>query len=126
MQTVGLKGFRCYLLQTRLWYYQRETQVYRAYCRILIKGELDIPIFQSAFQQVINQYDILRTQFYNVPGMQIPMQVVRQESRACCPFINLEGLNSTEQDAQIDQHCNVEPFNLENEPLIRALLLKTS
>src|SRR5438874_6930700 len=126
MQMAGLKGSRLSLQQVRLWPWQRESQVYRAWCAVLLEGELDRDSLQKALQHVVCRHEILRTIFHVVPGMEVPMQVVTAFTQVSCPTISLENLSEPGQVALLNEYlaaAQEEPFDLVHGPLLRVMLL---
>src|SRR5262245_52971662 len=75
---VELEGYRLSALQQRVWQLQRaSSNVYRAQCAVLVEGELDQARLRAALEQVVQQHEILRTVFQQLPGMEQPLQVIR-------------------------------------------------
>src|SRR5689334_7575069 len=81
MQTAMLKGSRLSLQQARLWSLQgRDQEVYCTQCAVLLEGQLQTATLQQALQQMVRQHKILRTTFYSLPGVDMPMQVVTSDT----------------------------------------------
>lgn len=79
MQVVeSIEGFRLSPQQEHLWLLQQIDQswAYRSDCAILIEGNIDLNNLELALQDVVNRYEILRTNFICLPGMTIPVQVI--------------------------------------------------
>ncbi|MBF1989864.1 non-ribosomal peptide synthetase [Fischerella thermalis] len=70
------QGFQLSPQQKRLWLLQQNNSVYRAYCAILITGNLQVNILKNALQKVVDRNEILRTKFYRPQGIKIPSQVI--------------------------------------------------
>ncbi|MCX6580369.1 MAG: amino acid adenylation domain-containing protein [Candidatus Aminicenantes bacterium] len=58
----------------------------------IIKGKLDIPLFEKSFNLLIRRYDVLRTIFV-YEKIQKPKQVVLKKVQAVINFEDLSGLN---------------------------------
>jgi len=74
-QTV--EGYRLSPQQRRLWLIQNALGTAFARCTIAIDGPLDVPRLSAALQQLSERHSILRTSFCSVPGVRVPLQVVR-------------------------------------------------
>ena len=91
-------------------------------------GDLDVPAFQQAWQEVIDRHPVLRT-FFVWEGVETPVQVVRQKApmpfdvedwRQFCPDDRKARLESL-------RHKDLERgFDLSQAPLMRAVLLQTA
>src|SRR5687767_1565365 len=76
-QQSALTGYRLSPQQRRLWALLRSGP-YRTKCAVSIKGHLEIRHLKAAAQRVLARHEILRTAFQSLPGMTIPMQVIRE------------------------------------------------
>ncbi len=129
MQTASLKGAHLSLQQMRLWPFQQNSRAYRAQCAIRVEGELNVAILLRALQEVIRQHEILRTGFYSLPGMDVPMQIISDDCKLFYATINLEGLCDAEQIAQLDTCFDLLPGKLDSSgrgAIISALLAQMS
>src|SRR5258707_10228527 len=98
MQTAGLKGSHFSLQQKRLWSMLEENTVYCVQCAVFLRGQLDITVFLQALRQMVAQREILRTTFYTMPGMNIPVQVIGHLPDVLCPIVDLQTLDSSMQE----------------------------
>ncbi|BAY10175.1 non-ribosomal peptide synthetase [Calothrix sp. NIES-2098] len=72
-----MQGFRLSPQQKHLWQLQEVNSLpYRCQCAVLITGIIDINILKQALEKVVLRHEILRTNFYCLPGMSIPLQVI--------------------------------------------------
>jgi amino acid adenylation domain-containing protein len=73
------QGFRLSPHQRRLWLLQRGEAVppYRCHCALRIHGRLDHAALASALADVVAAQEILRTGFPSLPGLTLPLQVIR-------------------------------------------------
>src|SRR5450432_1676940 len=101
MQKVTSKAFPLSVQQTRLWSLWQESQIYRAQCLLLLEGDLDRELFEHTIQYVLSRHDILRTLFYPLPGMELPMQIVSSQANFSCTVIHLEHEDKQQQDQHI-------------------------
>ncbi|MBW4698401.1 MAG: amino acid adenylation domain-containing protein [Aphanocapsa lilacina HA4352-LM1] len=81
MASQKLEGYALSPQQQRLWRLQQRhrTQPYRALCTVSIEGKLDRAALGAAWQQVVGHHEILRTVFEALPGMVLPLQVIRTD-----------------------------------------------
>ncbi|GHO60123.1 non-ribosomal peptide synthetase [Ktedonobacter robiniae] len=130
MQATSFKGFNLSIQQARLWTLQGESQAYLSLCAARLEGTLDMMLFLRAFQSLIEQHTILRTTFYCLPDMDIPLQVVIDDARINCPVLDLSNLALDAQQIQIDacfSHLQTCPTDLTQlSLLLRTGLLRLS
>src|SRR5690242_8414354 len=127
MKTVDLKGARLSPQQSRLWHWLHEKPWYRVQCALEITGDIEEDIFQQALQHVVDHNEILRTTFTYVPGMEMPMQAIREYVEISCPVINIEQSIVKGSQAALEEHWHEllwRPFDLEHGPLFYAELLR--
>ncbi|BAZ54101.1 amino acid adenylation domain protein [Nostoc sp. NIES-4103] len=89
MQTETISGFQLAPQQKRLWNLQQNSSAFCSQARILIKGNLQPEILQTAIEQVVNIHDILRTSFYRPPGVLTPVMVVANQSLFNWKYLDL-------------------------------------
>src|SRR5215216_3708121 len=84
---VELEGYRLSAAQQRIWQLEpgssngeHRPQVYRTQCAVLLEGELDHARLRTALKQTVQQHEILRTVFQQLPGMAQPLQVIRERA----------------------------------------------
>ena len=85
----------------------------------------DPKAWQQAWQQVVNQYDVLRTEF-DWSDKQ-PLQLVRQSATLPWQEYDWQALTAHEQEAQLEALLKAEReqgFELDNAPLMRCILIK--
>ncbi|MBD2483967.1 non-ribosomal peptide synthetase [Planktothrix sp. FACHB-1365] len=114
--------------QARLWFLdqlQPESAFYNIPHIFRLHGQLNIKILENSLNEIIRRHEALRTNFTTNDGN--PVQIIR-------PYLHLELLilnvldlsdEARESEAQrlVNQFAN-QPFNLQNEPLIRSYLLQ--
>ncbi|MEE8584564.1 MAG: condensation domain-containing protein, partial [Acidobacteriota bacterium] len=112
--------------QRRLWLLQQESCAYQAQCSILIQGELNRERLKNALNQLVDFHQILRTAFQFTPGFKIPSQVVLDSCPPAWREIDLSGCSGAQQKEQMDSLIRLQrssPFDLQQGPLVRAVLL---
>ncbi len=90
------------LQQARLWQWQHESQAYHAVSALYVDGPVSIEMLRQAIQLIVEQNEILRTVFYCLPTMDVPMQVV-MEAQFGWQETSLAHLPSTDQQTQINE-----------------------
>lgn len=115
--------------QRRLWILQQIDETSSAYnirLAFKIQGDLDIKIFTEIFQKLVNRHEVLRTTFRSVAGN--IQQVIHPEIPPQKLVIFQDLSNETEAEILADnliQEAANAPFNLEDLPLIRIVLVQT-
>lgn len=129
MQSEVTEGFMLSPQQRSLWLDQhRQGHEYHALGAVLIAGDLQSELLQSAVQAVVDRHEILRTTFQQHPGMPFPFQVVQNEGAP--PAWEERGfadLGAEEQRAAIEEILSAEfarGFDVREGPLMRAALLR--
>jgi amino acid adenylation domain-containing protein len=75
-----IQGYQLSPQQQHLWLLQQDSSDYLAICAILIEGNLEVNILKSALEKVVYRNEILRTTFYRLRGVKIPIQVIENHS----------------------------------------------
>ena len=104
MQEQSLEGFRISPQQKRFWMLQHSAsnQPYRATFAVKIAGNLNLKVLEAALQNLVSNYEILRTNFQCLQGMALPLQVINNHSVPAIVCHNLSGINSEAQAVQIE------------------------
>ncbi|MGB3656113.1 MAG: condensation domain-containing protein, partial [Rivularia sp. (in: cyanobacteria)] len=123
-----IEGYQLSPQQTYLWKLQADNncQPYRVQASIIIKDNLNRDILQLAIEKVIERHEILRTNFKNVPGVSLPLQVINSENT-----LNYQEFNLTELDLPAQQQKCEElydkfktiTFNFAQDSLLHIYLL---
>ncbi|GCF08365.1 non-ribosomal peptide synthetase [Dictyobacter arantiisoli] len=127
MQTTDLQAASLSKQQERAWKWLQANQIYGTQGMFLLQGTFELDKFQQALQQSIQQYEILRTTFAVMPGMELPVQILGQHREISCLLTNLQCLETSEQqNALAQQWRNLlhQPFDLEHGPLLYAVLCR--
>jgi Condensation domain len=88
-----------------------------------LRGELDVNALRSAFQQLVQRHEALRTTF-SPDGNNL---CIIESPKIDVPLVDLSGLNDTQREQKIadaKQQAVSIPFDLEHGPLFRIDLLK--
>ncbi|TAE52225.1 MAG: non-ribosomal peptide synthetase, partial [Nostocales cyanobacterium] len=116
--------------QQRLWFIDKlepNSASYNLSAALKIQGELSIEALEISFKTIINRHATLRTNIREIAGK--PQQIIHYQTDWKLSVINLENLDKETQEKQtaeiINQQTN-QPFNLAEDSLIRANLIKIS
>ncbi|HEY9901849.1 MAG TPA: amino acid adenylation domain-containing protein [Candidatus Sericytochromatia bacterium] len=108
MQGLSIEGFRLSPQQKRLWLLQQigYGQPYRVQYAVLIKGNLNPKKLELSLQKIVEKYEILRTNFQALSGMDLPLQVITANRLPTLRYHNLTGLAPEEQQSKIEALFN--------------------
>jgi amino acid adenylation domain-containing protein/non-ribosomal peptide synthase protein (TIGR01720 family) len=131
MQNISIAGFPISPQQKRLCLLWEKTdfQVYRTQGQILIAGNIDYSLLETAIQKAINKHEILRTRFPILQGMTIPLQVIEESCEVVISYDDVSNLGKKPQNTQLavlfEQQKQVE-FNLEQGQILSIKVTKLS
>ncbi|GIV97575.1 MAG: hypothetical protein KatS3mg057_2232 [Herpetosiphonaceae bacterium] len=103
------------------------TGVYTIQNTFPMEGELDLPLFERAWNKVIERHPILRTSFH-WEGLDKPVQVVRRRAAMTIERYDWQHLAESEQEQQLEaflQEDRRRGFDLTSPPLMRLTLIQT-
>ncbi|MEH1931935.1 amino acid adenylation domain-containing protein [Nostoc sp.] len=103
MQNSAIEGFQISPQQKRLWLLAQEgdRQAYRVQCAVLIEGDIKYSILEVALQKIVDRYEILRTNLQALKEMNIPLQVIHENSSVSINYYNFHDLDSEKQQGEI-------------------------
>ncbi|MFN6486360.1 MULTISPECIES: non-ribosomal peptide synthetase [unclassified Nostoc] len=121
--------------QQRLWFLDQLQPLGGAYnmpLTLRLVGTLNQTALEQSLEEIIRRHEVLRTNFINVDGQ--PFQVIREQGtgsreQGILSIVDLQHLPTSEQEIalqQLVQQQAQQPFNLADEPLIRATLVLLS
>jgi natural product biosynthesis luciferase-like monooxygenase protein/amino acid adenylation domain-containing protein len=115
--------------QSRLWILSQLEESSIAYnlpSAVKLKGFVDVEKFKSSFDILLKSHDILRAQFKTDEEGEIRQNIVSYEDFAFQIEINDFSINDNKECAAANhfQNLNIESFNLEKGPLLKASLIK--
>ncbi|RMF35672.1 MAG: non-ribosomal peptide synthetase, partial [Chloroflexi bacterium] len=108
--------------------YAPETGVYFEQSSWTLRGPLDVPAFERAWQQVMDRHPVLRTAFL-WEGLEEPLQVVYRRVDLPLEKLDWRGLPEAEQAERLAAFLQADRergFNLAEPPLIRLTLIRTA
>src|SRR5580704_860824 len=99
-----VEGFRLSPQQRRVWSLQQTdgSAVYRAECTVLIEGLCDTNILGAALREVWERNEILRTGFVCLPGIEGPVQVIKEGAAPAIYSYDLTDSEHSYQEGRID------------------------
>ena len=118
------------LAQQRLWtlhQMQPESPFYNVVNGFRLRGALDPAALQRAFDALIERHDALRTRFR--VAKHGPEHIVGSPRPAPLHFVDLSGVTPSEREEALEERMRAEvrqPFDLENDLMLRALLVRLS
>jgi hypothetical protein len=116
--------------QERLWFLSQmepDNPAYNVPQVMQFKGPLDIFALERTFNELLQRHDVLRTTF--LFDDEEPVQIVAPELTILLPVIDLQQLpNERREDVarQLIMEAVQQPFDLEEGPLLRLLVLRFS
>ncbi|GAA6624124.1 amino acid adenylation domain-containing protein [Scytonema sp. NUACC26] len=131
MQKEINEGYQLSPQQKHLWSLQQidYSLPYRVQCAVRIEGNLNTNTLKEAIQNVVERHEILRTTFYYLPGMDIPLQFIADTNIALVHEHDLSSKSLQEQDEKIDvlfHEVSQLPFDFEQGPLLYVSLVTLS
>ncbi|HLP88084.1 MAG TPA: amino acid adenylation domain-containing protein [Nostocaceae cyanobacterium] len=126
IQTPTISGFKLAPQQKRIWLLQQNSSAFCSQCAVLIEGKLQLEILQNALDEIVKESEILRTNFYTLPGVKVPVMVINDQS-----FYNWEYLDLT-NEIQLDIQVKIREIfwllrqNHQNNPLNLFLIQVSS
>ncbi|MBW4597355.1 MAG: amino acid adenylation domain-containing protein [Brasilonema angustatum HA4187-MV1] len=116
--------------QQRLWFLdqlQPLGSLYNIPLTLRLFGTLNQPALEQSLQEIIHRHEALRTNFITVDGK--PSQIIQTQTNWSLSIIDCEDLPTSEKEIvtqQLVQKQAQQPFNLADEPLVRATLVVLS
>jgi aspartate racemase len=114
--------------QQRLWFLDQlegGSATYNEFFALNINGSLQITALEQSLTEIVRRHEILRTTFPMRNG--IPVQAIAPTQIVPLPMVELQQLPEVEQSAEVRRLAIEEqtrPFDLSNDPLLRATLLR--
>lgn len=114
--------------QRRLWFLDQlepGSPLYIIPAAIRLNGPLDAAALRRSLQAVVQRHETLRANFIELEGE--PVQIIRPHVALAVPLIDLQNLSPDRQEDEIRRLAESEaqrPFNLSQDSLLRATLLK--
>lgn len=126
MQSPTLTGYRLSPQQEHLW---QLNPITNSQCCITITGNLNREKLKSAIQNIVNQYEILRTNFVCLPQTTTPVQIICDRQSISLDYYDWDSLPANTQNlkiAELYQQQRYKIINLEEGSLLQLTLVKLS
>ncbi|MBD1865325.1 MULTISPECIES: non-ribosomal peptide synthetase [Trichocoleus] len=122
--STNLEGYELSPQQKHLWIVHQLTganavQPYRVQAAISISGAIDPITFQLALRDVIDRYEILRTTFQLVPGLDLPLQVIQETPTEAIATLDWNHLSEPDQAVELKRLW--QQWQAQNLPLGQSL-----
>ncbi|MDH5597132.1 MAG: amino acid adenylation domain-containing protein [Candidatus Peregrinibacteria bacterium] len=105
-----------------------ESGAYSNRISYILKGDLDIPAFERAWQKVVDRHPVFRSSFHS-EDFDKPLQVVHKQARLSLEQQDWRNISVTEQQERLDTYLKEEGrrgFILTQAPLMRLALFRCS
>jgi amino acid adenylation domain-containing protein len=102
-----------------------ETSLYHVPKAVRLTGVLDVAALEKTLNHLVARHEALRTTFATTDG--VPMQVISESLEVALPLFDLSELAEDEKEPELRRVLREEtrrPFDFEQGPLIRALLVR--
>ncbi|MEH1884258.1 amino acid adenylation domain-containing protein [Nostoc sp.] len=116
--------------QQRLWFldqFEPNSAFYNIPFALHIVGTLNVAALEQSLQEIIHRHEALHTNFITVDGK--PSQIIQKQTNWTVCVVELQHLPSSEQEIatqQLAKQKAIQPFDLADEPLVRATLVVLS
>ncbi|NEQ69506.1 MAG: amino acid adenylation domain-containing protein, partial [Symploca sp. SIO2D2] len=116
--------------QQRLWFLDQlepNSPLYNIPIALCLQGTINVKALENGLQDIITRHEALRTKFISVDGQ--ATQLIHTETTCTLSVVDLQHLSGSEQATtaqQLAQRQAIEPFNLEQDSLIKATLVVLS
>src|SRR5438270_4722028 len=109
-----------------LWASEPDGPAARTQAVLEIAGEVNASAIEDALRLAVRRHETLRTTFARKPGLTFPLQVVNSQLEPRVQTLDLshiERRERAERAARVRQSELEAPFDLEEGPLVRAMLV---
>ena len=114
--------------QERLWFLDQlvpDNPFYNMSTALQVEGTLDIAALQACYREIVNRHESLRTHLVSRGGK--PVQIIDENPQMSVPVVDLSRLRKEDrltEGERLAQDEALRPFNLSEDMLIRAALLR--
>ena len=131
MQNKTIEGYRLSPQQKHVWQMQQvdRSPAHHARCVVRVEGQLNIPLLKSAVEHIVERYEILRTTFQCLPGMDEPLQVIYEGGGLAWREYDLSNVDLSEHEARLEglfQQPGQVSFDLEEPPTLHSSIVTLS
>jgi amino acid adenylation domain-containing protein len=131
MQTEPIAGFRLSPQQRRLWSLQQANQKMprRAHVVVLIEGPLNTLALERAVREVVERHEILRTRFYRLDGLELPVQIINDDGMPAIHSLRLDDVQPNDVEHACEtllRRASAHETNGEEEPVLGVAIASLS
>jgi amino acid adenylation domain-containing protein len=124
-----VEGFRLSPQQKRVWLLQQAGAAasYRSVSVIYINGTLEPAKLEHALRELVAENEILRTVYTCLPGMNVPVQVIREPDSSPLEIVDLSERNTEQRENELHsifERLRSQSFNYEAGSPWAATLIK--
>ena len=98
-----IEGYELSPQQRRLWRLQQGSTDFVAQCVVAIEGDIMMGLLREALNKLTERHEILRTTFDCLPGMDDPIQVIRDEMDVWCQECDLRDYNQSACETRTEE-----------------------
>lgn len=116
--------------QQRLWYADQlagADETFNMVEAVRLSGPLDVAALRNALEQIVQRHEILRTSFTQSDG--VPYQTIHAQRSADWHEVDLRQVPAAEHTERINEIAVTEAhhrFDLQRDPLLRVILIRTA
>ncbi|MFB2772372.1 amino acid adenylation domain-containing protein [Pelatocladus sp. BLCC-F211] len=127
MNNKVIHGFQLSPQQKHLWLLQQDKNnlAYRSFSIVEITGDLNIEALRIALKTIVNRHQILYTSFRCLPGMNIPLQVIENDSDLLIREYDFRAIQPEEQNNAVElllESVKQQTFDFEKSSLQISLI----
>ncbi|PWK15794.1 non-ribosomal peptide synthetase [Tumebacillus permanentifrigoris] len=114
--------------QKRLWFLHKfdpTSTAYNVYFNLVLKGDIQVELFEAALQEIVRRHSALRTVLREVEGQ--PRQFVQESSPLRLVYEDWTPLSTAERHLALRaklRETEQQPYDLSNGPLLRCMLYR--
>jgi hypothetical protein len=126
MQEGIIEGFRLAPHQRYLWRLQQSDPAFTTMCEITLEGTVRLDALNAALREVADRHEMLRTTFECLPGMDVPIQVINEQTKVAFHETDLSVFELAAQATQLEaviQKYVAMPFDFELGPIAHFCLI---
>src|SRR5215470_13919885 len=126
MQEGIIEGFRLAPHQRYLWRLQQSDPAFITMCEIALEGTIRLDALNAALREVADRHEMLRTTFECLPGMDVPIQVINEQTMVAFHETDLSVFEPAAQATQLEaviQKYEAMPFDFELGPIAHFCLI---
>ncbi len=127
MRQEEIEGYRLSPQQQRLWRLQPDSRAFRSQCALMIRGPLRPEALEDGLCRLVERHEILRTAFRQLPGMELPLQVITNGGPLRLRHLDLSGCPAADRERRVEEYVREEreqPFDYERGQVVRAGLVR--